>query len=360
MSNGNNLAEQLAALGMMPPVQQEQAGRPFTKPEILDVKETAERCTAFSQHPASMAAMQPVPVRGENSVTPCTAISGSTQDAQQPCRAVQSTGQTPDARYREFSALFSWFYANYRQTPEAIQVSTAWTLLQGYPLENIRDAMLQYIRTHGLLQQMPVADLEKILRAKLNSKLTAEARRIYRLIGCYLYGGDIVIASKRGAYALRTAFGSIRTLAARPQSDYARQQDEEAFVQAFINYEPMGKDPALYVFEGEQSDEKRPRVSFVGDYAACRRIAMAYYPAKGMQPSIPLTKAEINACIEREERRKREAMDKYLAEHGCEAAALPEFDSSRPVLEQVGELLQATLQMVTPEKNQQEAAASVN
>ena len=184
----------------------------------------------------------------------------------------------------QFAVLWVKLFDAYGYRPSASQLVTAQEALSIYDINDIERAVNQAIRT---LKYVPkIADIVEIIEGKnedIKARLENKAVQIYNKILRCLGGYDVVIEDPRACYALSTAFGSIRSLSARPDNDYANQKDKEAFVKAYVTA-PDTLSGISHVFDGYKGTDGSPLVRFIGNNSECKRIADNHYAKQGIKP----------------------------------------------------------------------------
>lgn len=211
-----------------------------------------------------------------------------------------------------FCASYEHFYSLYNQKPTKEQTSFAFKQLEGYGLEDLQAAIEIYATEHPYLEQNPVPALKEILKREASLKDREEASRIFdALLQSAVFGHDLVIASQRGAYAFKRAFGTVTAFCGSPDTDYQNNKDRQAFVEAYLSASKADCRGAQYVFRWDRTAFEA-KVSFVGDRGQCLRIARRFYEASGVKAHYPQTPEEREAALRRAEEQDRA---KFYAKH---------------------------------------------
>lgn len=210
----------------------------------------------------------------------------------------------------EFSAMWTELFAIYRQEVSQPQMKRAFNAMQGRSSEDLQTAIDAYSMEHSYLEQNPIPALIALMDKSNSEELRTQAIRIYGEILHNLGGSDLVIASRRGAYALKSAFGSLVALAKSPDNEFQNSKDQKVFVDAFCTVSEERLHDLQFVFKGSAPATDRPNVRFIGSYLKCMELARAYYDPIGYRPNYPDYPAE-RLRLERKardmERAQREA-----------------------------------------------------
>ena len=200
----------------------------------------------------------------------------------------------------KFAVLWNQLYESYGVRASDNQVRTAFQVMLDFEFSQIKQAIAYLLRTsHFLPRIADVVDVIKGKNAETKSLLEAQALQAYNKILRGIAGGgyDLVIADDKACYALSVAFGSIKALASRPDTDYANQKDKEAFVKAYVTAPDLLPD-INHVFDGYKGTDGSPLVRFIGDYSTCRKIADEHYAKQRVNPRYPSDPAATKPLIQ--------------------------------------------------------------
>lgn len=200
----------------------------------------------------------------------------------------------------KFAVLWNQLYESYGVRASDNQVRTAFQVMLDFEFSQIKQAIAYLLRTsHFLPRIADVVDVIKGKNAETKSLLEAQALQAYNKILRGIAGGgyDLVIADDKACYALSVAFGSIKALASRPDTDYANQKDKEAFVKAYVTAPDLLPD-INHVFDGYKGTDGSPLVRFIGDYLTCKKIADEHYAKQRVNPRYPSDPAAAKPLIQ--------------------------------------------------------------
>ena len=217
--------------------------------------------------------------------------------------------------FDKFLEIWSEFFQFFRQEPTKHQTKLAFNALIGHDFEDLENAINDYCVSNSYLDQNPLPKLLERMTSGSNEDLKAQAVRIYGEILHNLGGSDLVIASRRGAFALKKAFGSLARLAKSPDNEYQNSKDQQAYITAFLSAKSQDLENLQFVFRGTANNGSTPNVRFIGNYDKCLELARAYYEPLGYRPSYPLepaTAAKLEQARNEVERRKSEEFIKRM------------------------------------------------